>query len=86
MKWQKRALFPEEKDWLGFKVSEAGVRRLVKQPNAMKKLPKPKKKNFLIFAHFSVRGEKTLNLSETFQLWVPHSNLSVDQKIDVSLR
>ena len=42
VKWRKSAFFQKEIEWLGFKISEAGVRPLVRKADAIKKLQIPK--------------------------------------------
>ena len=41
--WEKCAFFQKEKEWLGFKISNSGVKPLVGKSDSKKKSPKPQK-------------------------------------------
>ena len=42
VKWEKCAFFQEETEWLGFKISNSGVKPLVGKSDSIKSLPNPK--------------------------------------------
>ena len=42
VKWEKCAFFQKENEWLGFKISNSGVKPLMGKSNSIKSLPNPK--------------------------------------------